>query len=328
MDKVQVRIDNRARLMSALLAMTSWPESEQKRKPHGAHAHARGTRRLLLPLEKHPAVLILQALLDRGMEPGVFYAYAMQLEWPSLAGGDLPSWAPPTLPRHLNHFYQNSGLETWWQDEADVWQSALRESTRMFEQATFYDLLHPFVGDYTETLVFIPNVCYPTDTEIGLLVNGELCCIAPPRIAWGDNPPWPFDEDPTHIYRAALSQYGRVLIGRYLEHHPDALEKASQKKLPVSRQFAEKYPTWQEQFLALFVSGLVAIYLEDHVSAPEAQAIVLMEKKARGLDELPGVISVLRRYLTGYAEGQYVEFADYLPFFAQHLRVAKTITAL
>ena len=53
-----------------------------------------------------------------------------------------------------------------------------------------------------------------------------------------------------------------------------------------------------------------------------------MEKKASGLDELPGVISVLRRYLNGFHEGQYVAFADYLPFFGQHLRVAKSITAL
>ena len=68
MDSVEVVIDNRVRLMSALLAATSWPDDEQTRKPHGTHAHARGTRKLLQVYDKHPAVLIMQALLDRGAD--------------------------------------------------------------------------------------------------------------------------------------------------------------------------------------------------------------------------------------------------------------------
>ena len=314
--------------MSALLAMTSWPEDEQRRKPHGTHAHARGTRRLLQPLEKHPAVLILQALLDRGMPLETFYSYALGLEWPSLAGVDTPTWAPPTFPRHLGNFYQKSGLEQWWEDESNTWDSAQRETEALVKDPHFRELLTPFVGEFAEALVLLPNVCYPSDTEIGLLVDGELCCVVPPRIAWGDNPPWPFDEDPAHVYRAALTQYGNLLMHRYLEGHPGLLDKVAKKKLPVSKRFIELYPTWEAQFMALFAAGLVAIYLEDHVSPQEASAFVLMEKKASGLDELPGVISVLRRYLSGFQDGQYAGFADYLPFFAQHLRVAKTITAL
>jgi hypothetical protein len=327
-ETMQVRIDNRVRLMSALLAMTSWPEDEQHRKPHGTHAHARGTRRLLQPMEKHSAVLILQALIDRGMPPETFFTYALQLEWPSLASTDMPTWVPPTFPRHLSNFYQNSGLEQWWEDEADVWDGAVRETEGLFKDPHFRELLQPFVGNFDEALVLLPNVCYPSDTELGLLANGELCCVVPPRIAWGDNPPWPFDEDPAHVYRAALTCFASVLMGRYLDGHPGLIDKVSKKKLPVSKRFRELHPTWQAQFMALLGAGLVAIYLEDHVSSQEAQAFVLMEKKASGLDELPGVISVLRRYLSGFQDGQYAEFADYLPFFAQHLRVAKTITAL
>ena len=43
---------------------------------------------------------------------------------------------------------------------------------------------------------------------------------------------------------------------------------------------------------------------------------------------LPGVVSVLRRYLEGHAEGRYPELVDYLPNFPKHLRVAKSITTL
>ena len=114
-------------------------------------------------------------------------------------------------------------------------------------------------------------MCYPSDTEIGLLADGELCCVVPPRIAWGDNPPWPFDEDPAHVYRAALTQFGSVLMHRSLASQPGLLAKVSAKKLPVSKRFTALHPTWEAQFMALLGSGLVAIYLEDHVSPQEAR---------------------------------------------------------
>ena len=78
------------------------------------------------------------------------------------------------------------------------------------------------LGEIKERLVFIPNICYPTDHELGLRIGSDLVCIAPPRLAWGDSPPWPYDEDPAHIYRAALGQYGRLLMVAYLREHAAA----------------------------------------------------------------------------------------------------------
>ncbi|MBN1965782.1 MAG: hypothetical protein JW910_14115 [Anaerolineae bacterium] len=328
MSQIIVRIDDRIRLMSALLAATSWPDDEQQRKPHGTHAHARGTRKRVLLHNKHAAVLILQALLDRGVPLEAVFTYALKLEWPGLSGAAPPPWVPPTWPRHLLNFYEQVELATWWEEEAQVWANSQRESERVIEDAAFRDLLKPFVGEFDDALVFLPNVCYPTDSEIGVRANGELCCIAPPRIAWGDNPPWPFDEDVAHICRGALTQYGRLLMRKYLHQYEATLAEVTQKKLPVTKAFSQRNPSWEEQFLELFVVGLVAIYLEDAVNKQEARAYVLMQKKAHGLEILPGVVSVLRRYLNGHEDGQYAGFVEYLPYFGTHLRVAKTITAL
>ena len=328
MDKVHVLIDDRVRLMSALLAATSWPDFEQERKAHGTHAHARATRRLVQVYDKHPAVLILQALLDRGLPLEEVFAFILQLDWPQLRGNNPPAWAPPTWTRHLHNFYEKTALQDWWGQESDVWTRSLRESERMFEGVALHEFLRPFVGNFPDDLVFVPNLCYPTDVEMGISTGETLYCIVPPRLAWGDNPPWPFDEDPAHVLSAALVQFGRLLMWRYLQGKPEALAEAAAQPLPVSRDLAEQCPSWEAQFLTLFGAGLVAIYLEMHVSKQEAQAYILMEKKAQGLTELPGVVSVLRRYLSGFMDGSYTEFADYLPFFAKHLRVAKTITAL
>jgi len=327
-DRVQVAIDDRMRLLAAMLAVTSWPEDEQQRKGHGTHIHARNTRRLLQAHDKHPAVTILQALLDRGVPLEELFGYLLQLEWPGLSGGEQPTWAPPAWPRHLVTFYQQSGLAEWWQSEAEVWEQARQKVEALFANARLCTFLEPFVGPVPDALIFLPNLCYPTDMSLGAAVDGRLYCITPPRVAVGNNPPWPFDEDPAHLYRAALMQYGRLLLRRYLRAHADALAEASTQPLPVTPAFARLYPTWEAQLLALVGLGLVVIYLQDFVSEQEAQSYLLMERKVQGLTELPGTVSVLRRYLRGREDGTYREFVDFLPYFGKHLRVARTIMAL
>ena len=98
--------------------------------------------------------------------------------------------------------------------------------------------------------------------------------------------------------------------------------------IPVGEQFGKLHPTWEEQFVALWVAAAVAIYLEDHVSQAEAKAYVLMARKAQGMTILPGTISVLRRYLTERESGRYDSLLDFLPIFPKQLRVAKRIVTL
>jgi hypothetical protein len=106
------------------------------------------------------------------------------------------------------------------------------------------------------------------------------------------------------------------------------VEKVSKQKLPINEQFAARYPTFHDRFVALFLVGVVGLFLEREVSEQEAKAYVLMRTKAEGLEVLPGVVSVLSRYLDGKADGRWNELHEFLPHFSKLLRVAKTITTL
>ena len=152
--------------------------------------------------------------------------------------------------------------------------------------------------------------------------------MGPPRIAWGDNPPWPFDEDHAHIFSTSLSEYARLLLLAYLRQNAEDIEPITRKPLPVDEEFKRAHPTWGDQLTELFVPGCVAIFLERRVSPQEAKSFILMEKKARGITILPGVISVLQRYLNEYEDGKYTKFTEFLPHFPGHLRIAKTISAI
>ncbi len=235
---------------------------------------------------------------------------------------------PPNWDDQLLRFYADADLAGWWASEAGVWQTAFEEASRTFADVQFKPFMQPYLGAIDERLVFVPNILYPTDHTLGLRFGGDLVCIAPPRVAWGDSPPWPFDEDPAHVYRAAIEQYGYILMDAYLRAHAERIIELAQTPLPVTDQYRALYPTWAEQFAHLFVAGAVAIYLEDHVSPAEANAYVLMERKVSGLEVLPGVISVFRRYLRELASGNYTSLLDLLPNFSRQLKVANRIVTL
>lgn len=325
---IQVQIDDRARLMSAVLSATNWPDTEQQRKRHRAHVHARNTARRVADKADHPAVHTLQTLLNQGTPLEAIYTYALSLSWPDLTLCTPLPWAPLHWDEQLADFYAKTTLADWWTEETDIWQRAVEQLKKVITQADLYSFFKPFVGDVNEQLIIMPNVSYPSDTEIGVRLDNMLFCVTPPRIAWGDNEPWPFDEDPAHIFRGLLAEYGRLLMVSYLRQNAAAVAPVADKPLPVSDKFRETYPTWGDQFTALFVVGAVAIFLEQAISPQEAKAYILMENKVHGITILPGVVSVLKRYLSEHAEGRFHELAEYLPNFPKHLRVAKRVISL
>lgn len=316
------------RLMSAVLAATDWPQRAHARKGHRPHSHARKTTKWLQDFQQHPAIVGAQQLLDKNAPLEAFYTYARKMTWPEMSIADPPPWAPNTWNVHIADLFETSNLEQLWKNEESYWTKSHEEAESILKNADFYTFLAPFVGQVSEQMVFMPNISYPSDTSVGVRFGGELISLGPPRIAWGDNPPWPFNEDPGHIYTVSLSQYARLLMLAYLRKHAQAVAPIAEKGLPVKDEYKVKYPQWGDQFTELFVSGVVAIYLEQNVNPQEAKAFVLMERKTKGMTILPGVISVLQRYLNEHSDGKYESFIDYLPHFPGHLRVAKSISAL
>ena len=326
---VTVKIDDRIRLLSVALSATTHPEQAQQKKRHQPHAHARATRKHMLDNghDAHPAIKSLQDMLDRNVPLEALFTLVMLFDWSNkLAIKALPPWVADNWNEQLWDFYETAGVQAYWDDDNNVWEQAQSQSHRVFQSVKFHDFLSPFLGDFQEDLIFMPNLCYPADENIGIRVGNQLIAITPPPLAWGDSPPWPFDEETllSHSYRATLTEYGRLLLKAYLSRHADAVEQASQKDMPVSDSFKEQYQTWEEQFIALFVAAAVAMYLEDYINKAEAKSYILMEKKVRGLLVLPGTVSVMRRYLQEVGN-RYDSLAEFLPIFPAQLRVAKRI---
>lgn len=328
---VIVTLDDRIRLMSAALAATTYPQAAQDHQRHLAHSHARNTQKYLQTrgYASHPAVKTMQTLLDAKAPLEAFYTLAMQLPWPGLQSGTLPSWVPQEWPEQLWDFYNKSELAAYWEENSLPWQDAMTQSKRIFSEVSFAAFLEPFTGGIAEQFVFMPNISYPANTDLGIRHENQLIAIVPPPQAWGDSPPWPYDDETQliSVYRSAIVQYGRLLMLAYLRANAEKLAEAQQKDLPISQELKKQYATWEEQFLMLFTKAAVAMYLEDYVDPLEAKAYMLIEKKAHSIALLPGTISVLRRYLQERGN-RYETFIDFLPYFPTQLRVAKRMMTL
>jgi hypothetical protein len=321
---ITVRIDDRVRLLAAILSLTDWPEREQAEQPHGVHPHTRATRRFLADLADHAVVQSTQAVLNAGHTPEHLLSFAAHLKGPELlAPGELPTWVPDGWPTQVRDFYQMAGLPDLWNDEADVWNQAVVEAEEIFlVDLDMHGLLDALFGPRTEALVFQPNLCYPTNQSISFRYGSELFCVSPPRIAWGDNPPWPYDDDPAWAYATAFGAFARLLLKEYLNAHPGDAEVAKTASLHLPEDFRQRNPDWFEQFAVVFVGGAAAIFLSNTLGKAEADAFILMENKAQGFDVLPGVVSTLETYLTGHEAGRFTDLADFLPMFRDSLHTS------
>ena len=289
---ISIRIDNRARLLSAVLAATDWPEREQARQRHRAHGHARNTNRWVAQHAGHAAVRTLQELIDGDTSLEAIYATALSLSWPDLQPVTSSRETPPQWPAQLREFLALSDLQTLWGEDDATWQTACEQTEQVLSGVDLAGFFEPFTGPVTRQLVLMPNISYPSDRDIGVQLDGELFCLVPPRIAWGDNEPWPFNEDEAHVLRGAVARYAHLLIAGYLRQNAPSLAPAAATALPVSPAFRQMYPTWGAQIAALFATAAVALFLERAIGASEAHAYTLMESKLNGLDILPDLVDV------------------------------------
>ena len=83
MSEQQISLDNRIRLVGAVLATGRWPQQEQELKPHAVHQHAKQTRTFTESFTDHDAVVKADGFLSENDDPTPLFAAALAANWPS-----------------------------------------------------------------------------------------------------------------------------------------------------------------------------------------------------------------------------------------------------
>ncbi|MCP4362733.1 MAG: hypothetical protein GY796_32410 [Chloroflexi bacterium] len=278
MSNINVQIDDRARLVTAVLSVSEWSGEEQKQLTHAVHPHAKQTRKFLHDYRFHQAVLGANQAMLNGVTLEELFSTAVRCQWPIFEPTEplphllkIERWA-----RSLADFeYATEIDETFWQQHSAVWQTAVDALVQIFQDGK----VAAFLGKLTRNpdlrqIALMPNLVYPALRPVLATSQATFYLLLPPPKAVGESPPWPYDEDPPWVVATVCQKLATRLLADQLA----PLDKTQR---------------------SLYRHAVVTLCLEDAFDEFEGQAYLLRAKKEHALPDLPQVVNQLRRYLDG-----------------------------
>lgn len=277
MSILSVAIDDRLRLITAVLAASDWPVEEQNQLTHAVHPHAKQVRQFMHAFASHPAVNGVNEALLNGVDPADLFSAAVRCSWPDFTPtAELPNvlkigeWVA-SLPG----FTQQTAVAThFWPQHTAVWQEAQSALEKVFSNG---DLLAAIgqLGDRVDTAVsLMPNLVFPALTPVVATADKAITLLLPPPKAVGESPPWPFDEDPGWVVATAAEH----LIPHLLRTD---LAKLDEAERPLA--------------IYLATAHCLATLLDDF----EAQSYLLRAKKEHNLPQLSARFAQLQDEVEG-----------------------------
>lgn len=268
-----ITIDERLRLVTAVLAASDWPVEEQNQLTHAVHPHAKRVRQFVQSFSSHPAVNGANEALLNGVDLADLFSAALRCTWPDFTPtAELPrvlkirNWV-----QSLADFAQKTAVSTdFWPQQTAVWQEAEAALKTIFTDDSLLTALGQLGERGRETAVsLMPNLVFPALSPVVATADGALTLLLPPPKAVGESPPWPFDEDPGWVVATVAEQLVPFLLQAEL-----AQLDADQKPVAVH----------------LATAHCLATLLD----TSEAQSYLLRAKKEHNLPQLPTLFAQLQ----------------------------------
>lgn len=265
-----VRIDDRFRLVGALLAAGDWPEYEQSQKPYKPHRVAEAAHRHFAPHAIRSAVKALRNLAGHGEGLPRMFTHALNENWP----GDFAERAQRFIQAADPQAFYDAYAADWAQAEADARQVLERVELRQF----LIDLIGPAAEQ--RALVFVPNLLYPGRDPVAVSSPSEVVVTAPPPLAWGTSPPWRYSERPDEALAIISEAFARFLL---------------EDALPLE---------WRTRTEELGLAAAV-LFLRQAEGPDAGDQLMVMQKRTRGLNQLPATVAALEAILADRRAGRY-----------------------
>ncbi|KAA3665380.1 MAG: hypothetical protein DWQ04_00900 [Chloroflexi bacterium] len=276
MTQIEVKIDDRLRLVTAVLAASEWPDLEQKERTHAVHPHAKFTRQAMRAFTGSDAVYRLNEALLNGVSLDDLFSAALRCSWSDFTLAE-------SLPRivQVENWVQNLAkfvtetkiVDTFWQEHQVVWDESVNELATIFKDSPLPDFLAQLLHQPVDkTIVVMPTLVYPALHPVLATSEKSLTLVLPPPIAVGESPPWPYGEDPGWV----VARTSERLLFHLL----------AEKLAPLTQPEQET-----------IVRAAITLCLEQSFDEFEAQAYLLRSKKAFKLPRLPKMVETLRELL-------------------------------
>lgn len=271
---LEVRLDDRLRVAGALLAASEWPEREQSVKAYKAHRVADGAHKYFSPHHDHPAVRGALTLVGAGEGLSQLFGHALNASWPA------------SIP--VEDFSAAAHPENFWAETQADWQEAEADAREVAARADLGKFLDDLFGPQARKLVFVPNLLFPGQRFVVASSASEVVVCLPPPLAWGTSPPWRYNERPDEVLAKLSEAFAHFLF--------------------EASALADLKPRAE-----VFALASAVLFLRQAEGEAAGDQFMVMEKKTRGLKNLPAVVAALEPILADRRAGKSGGFADYSP---------------
>lgn len=275
MSELKVVIDERARLVTAVLAASHWPDLEQAQATHAVHPHSKQVKQWVRPYKNHPAVQRVNDSLAVNVGLDSFFTAVLRCGWPDKMDITHPPQGAQDWVKSLADFAIQSNLLGFWAEHTEPWEEARAGLETIFAQSQIMRFLGKLLGQpVPKNVAVMPTITYPMLNPILAETDNTVFFILPPAKAWGESPPWPHGEDPGWV----IAQTCWHLAGHFL---------------------ADTLAELDDDAAAALIHAAVTLCLEADFDEAEAMAYLVRSKKEHKLPRLPLVVDNLRDYLAG-----------------------------
>lgn len=203
-----------------------------------------------------------RALAGQQAHPAV--AAAQSLEPAELMAHALAGDWPAPLAGQVADFAAGPEVTQFFADCEPEWRAACADLEAVLARGDLAGFLAELFGALDRALVVYPNLLYPGRQALALGVDSELVLSQPPPPAWGASPPWHYNERPDEVLGAVAEGLARPLFEQAQASEPAALALAA-----------------------------AVVFVRRVEGAEAADQLLLMEKKARRLPQLPALVEAL-----------------------------------
>jgi hypothetical protein len=272
---VQVVLDNRVRLVGAVLAASDWPALEQAETPHAVHAQAKFTGQYVMPHQGHPAVQLANRFIAQDVPVADLFQAAVQCEWASFeTQAPLPgSFAAGDWVEALADFYVDTAIAAFfWADHNKLWETSAGEIERIVHRSTLPAFLGRLMNIEPPPIQAMPNLTYPSLQSLAVSPPDSILAILPPPRAYGESPPWPYGEEADWVLSQICSSTLQLLLSRQLSD-------AGREKIE------------------LLAHAATALFLEQSLSEADSKAYLVHHRQSYDQERLPPIMDGLREQL-------------------------------
>ena len=317
---INVKIDDRIRLVSAVLLLTKF--ANENARGWKAHTIRTLTLKHLEGHRNHPCVHVSSKLAESEWM-STFYSFAVCLR-EAEDHLKLPEDDTSILPASvddgeylnlLNDFSEEARLRDLWDRTADLWETVREECEAVLRDWELWDFLHLLFGHNSWKLAFIPNPADPPSFGFGPSAEGiSYAIVGPPcirkwcgRVSYGKRP--------GYVAHMAFHEFSHAIWGGIRKKEAWIVEtlRPLSERMDLKDWFSEMYSDWGLQLDELFIRAATTLYVGQQGSKGREIRLLKKDAKRFGIDPVLSIHNALEVFIEQKNQEPTTTLEDYLP---------------